>query len=320
MLPYGDILSVVLSQFSRLTIGGHKMNKLGAVAFSILAVFLLIAPHAGSESELQPVVGLYTFGGAERGNEFGLTSPNTSSTHFVPAPAGGIGGTEVFGLYPLTKTWGIQGSLLNQGGRGGYRLGVSAGPVYAYGSGKVGLFTDYIYQNSGGNNFVYLRGLWSHYFQNWDLVFSYSQPVNSVQHDIVTIRSPEQNRCERFPPPRKKAVPAINQLTGFVRIYPTEKSEFTLGLLVNSFAGSDRNKTGTGFGGVFGAAVQLTDWLLLRPVQGQMDTRERYRITSGLQFIWTPGPKEKPERLLGEDRDTNFALASAGSAAITSPL
>jgi hypothetical protein len=295
------------------------MNRLGTVTLSILAVFLLTAPHAGSESELQPVVGLYTFGGAERGNEFGLTSPSTSSTHFVPAPAGAIGGTEVFGLYPFTKTLGIQGSLLNQGGRGGYRLGVSAGPVYDYGSGKVGLFTDYIYQNRGGNSFVYLRGLWSHYFENWDLVFSYSQPVNSVQHDIVTIRSPEQNSCEPFPPPRKKAVPAINQLTGFVKVY-RENMQFTAGALVNSFAGPDRNKTGTGFGGVFGAAVQLTDWLVLRAVEGQMDTRERYRITSGLQFIWTPARKEKPERLLGEDRDTNFALASAGSASITSPL
>jgi hypothetical protein len=294
------------------------MNKLGTVAFSIVALLLLTSSHAGSESELQPVMGLYTFGGAERGNEFGLVSPRTSSTHFVPAPAGGIGGTEVFGLYPLTKSWGIQGSFLNQGGRGGYRLGVSAGPVYDYGSGKVGVFTDYVYQHQGSNNFVYLRGQWSHYFQNWDLVFSYSQPVNSVQHDSVVIRTPE-SRCVPSPPPSKKAVPAINQLTGFARIYPTERIEFTLGLLVNSFAGPDRNKTGTGFGGVFGAAVQLTDWLVLRPVQGQMDTRERYRITSGLQFIWTPGPKEKPERLLGEDRDTNFALASAGSATITSP-
>ncbi len=297
------------------------MNKLGTVAFSIVALLLLTGSHAGSESELQPVVGLYTFGGAERGNDLGLTSRETSSTHFVPASAGGIGGTEVFGLYPFTKTLGIQGSLLNQGGNGGYLLGVSAGPVYDYGSGKVGLFTDYLYRNRGGNNFVYLRGQWAHYFQSWDLVFSYSQPVNSVQHDVVVIRSPEENPCAARPPtPKKKAVPAINQLLGFARVYPTERTEFTLGLLVNSFAGPNYKKTGTGFGGVFGAAVQLTDWLVLRPVQGQMDTRERYRITSGLQFTWTPARKEKPERLLGEvDRDTNFALASAGSTSITSP-
>jgi len=213
-------------------------------------------------------------------------------------------------------TLGIQGGLLNQGGRGGYRLGLSAGPVYDYGSGKVGLFTDYIYQNRGGNNYVYLRGQWSHYFQSWDLVFSYSQPVNSVQHDIVSIQDFDQG-C-RFISTRK-AAPTINQLMGFVRIYPTERSEFTLGFLVNSFAGPDRNKTGTGFGGVFGATVQLTDWLLLRAVEGQMDTRERYRITSGLQFTWTPARKEKPERLIGEERDTNFALASAFSSSIANP-
>jgi hypothetical protein len=302
------------------------MNKLGTVVFSIVALLLLIGSHAGSaESELQPVVGLYTFGGAERGNDLGLVDRNASSTHFVPASAGGIGGAEVFGLYPLTKSWGIQGSLLNQGGNGGYLLGVSAGPVYDYGSGKVGLFTDYVHQKRGSNNFVYLRGQWAHYFQSWDLVFSYSNPVNRVQHDVVVIESPEGGQCGAArgfvdPPPRKKAVPAINQLMGFARFYPTERTEFTLGLLVNSFAGPDYKKTGTVFGGVFGAAVQLTDWLVLRPVQGQMDTRERYRITSGLQFFWTPARKEKPERLLGEvDRDTNFALASAGSTSITSP-
>jgi len=288
------------------------MNKLGTVAFSIVALLLLIGSHAGSESELQPVVGLYGFGGAERGNDRGINGP-----------AGAIGGTEVFGLYPFTETFGIQGGLLNQGGRGGYRLGVSAGPVYDYGSGKVGLFTDYIYQKRGSNNFVYLRGQWSHYFQNWDLVFSYSQPVNSVQHgpgtETITTQKPPPLCAESNVRKKSTAAPAINQLTGFARIYPTERIEVTLGLLVNSFAGPDHNKTGTGFGGVFGAAVQLTDWLLLRPVQGQMDTRERYRITSGLEFIWTPARKEKPERLLGEERDTNFALASVGSTFISDP-
>ena len=286
------------------------MKKIPTVTFSIVALLIFLAPHAGAD--LKPVVGLHAFGGAERGNGQG-----------IDGPAGAIGGTEVFGLYPLTKTFGLQGSLLNQGGRGGYRLGVSLGPVFDYSSGKVGLFTDYIHQERGSNNFVYLRGQWAHYFQNFDLVVSYSHPVNSVQHTRSTVtdtRFVDGTSCGApdVTQTRTRKVnvssPAMNELKTYARIYPTQRTEVTLGVLVNSFAGPDRNKTETGVGGVFGASVQLFDWLVFRAVQGQMDTRERYRITSGLEFIWTPEKVDKPERLLGEEgKDTTFALASAAT-------
>jgi hypothetical protein len=281
------------------------MKKLWTRTFAIAVILMLFASHA--ESELQPVVGLNAFGGAERGNAEGVNSP-----------AGAIGGTELFGLYPFTNAFGIQGGLLNQGGRGGYRLGVSAGPVFDYGSGKVGLFTDYIHQQQGDLNFIYLRGQWAHYFQNFDLIFSYSQPVNSVQHSTVAdSRLVDATACGLGVIPqtrtRKVSAPAINELKTYARIYPTERTELQLGFLVNSFAGPDRNKTGTGFGGVFGASVQLFDWLVFRAVQGQMDTRERYRITSGLEVVWSPQKTDKPERLRGEEgKDSTFALASTG--------
>jgi hypothetical protein len=108
---------------------------------------------------------------------------------------------------------------------------------------------------------------------------------------------------------------SINELKGVVRYYPTPKLEFNAGLLVNSFAGPDRNKTGTGFGGVFGVAFQALDWLIIRPVQGQMDTRERYRITSGLEFVWAPTTTDQPhDRNRAQERDTAFSVASAAGA------
>lgn len=280
---------------------------------------ILIFFASSAESDLEPVAGLNAFGGAERGNSQGITSP-----------AGAIGGTEVFGLYPFTKTFGIQGGLLNQGGRGGYRLGISAGPVFDYGAGKVGLFADYVYQNQGSNNYIYIRPQWSHYFQNWDLVVSYSQPVNSVQHTFGEVRQTIFDDCGIGRPPGtpfdtritkiKKSAPAINELKAFGRIYPTNRTEITLGLLVNSFAGPDRNETGTGFGGIFGASIQLLDWMILRPIQGQMDTRERYRITSGVEFIWTPAKEQKRERLLGTEKETSFELASSSFTSIGGDL
>jgi hypothetical protein len=273
------------------------MRKFLSMILSTLMALTLMVPSVGSE--LQPVVGLTLFGGAERG----------SDDH-----AGAMGGSELLGLYPVTRSWGIQGSLLNQGGIGGYRFGLSAGPVYDYNSGKVGLFADYVHRNTGNNNFFFLRGVWSHYFENFDLVLSYTQPVHSVQHTPKTVIDTERPGDNCGDPPQARTVdakePSINELKGILRYYPTPKIELNGGLLVNSFAGPDRNKTGTGFGGVFGVAFQALDWLIIRPVQGQMDTRERYRITSGIELVWAPA-QEPYSRQRAQERDNAFSVASA---------
>ncbi len=271
------------------------MKKACFIAISIVMMVTLLVPPAGSD--LQPVVGLTLFGGAERG----------SDVH-----ADGIGGTEILGLLPLGKRFGLQGSLLNQGGHGGYKLGVSAGPVYAYDSGKFGLFGDYVHRNRGDNNFFFLRGVWSHYFENFDLVLSYTQPVHSVQRTSRTVVDTITDCGVTTFQKRVVSVkePSINELKGVVRYYPSEKVELNAGLLVNSFAGPDRNKTGTGFGGVFGAAFQVLDWLIIRPVQGQMDTRERYRITSGVELVWAPTP-EAHSTSRAQSKDSAFSVASA---------
>jgi hypothetical protein len=292
------------------------MKRFGSVALSALALLLFTA-HA--RSDLQPVVGLHAFGGAERGHLRGVDDRSN-----------GIGGAELFGLYPFTPTFGLQGSLLNQGGESGYRLGVSAGPVFAYGSGKVGMFGDYVYNRRDSLDFFYVRGQWAHYFQNFDLVFSYSHPVGSTQRrKVVDRRTVLDPLIDPDDPDlgtecgigdqvqtrtRSASVPTINEFKSYVRIYPTQRTEVTLGFLVNSFAGPDRNRTGTGFGGVFGASLQLYDWLVFRALQGQIDTRERYRITSGLEFVWTPVKTDKPDRLRAEEeKDTSFAVASAAT-------
>jgi hypothetical protein len=111
---------------------------------------------------------------------------------------------------------------------------------------------------------------------------------------------------------RNTSEPSINELKGIVRYYPTSKIELNAGLLVNSFAGPDRNQTGTGFGGVFGAAIQVLDWLIIRPVQGQMDTRERYRVTSGIEFVWAPA-QEPQSRHRVQEKDAAFSVANSAS-------
>jgi hypothetical protein len=264
----------------------------------VITTTMLVAPVG---SELKPVVGLMLFGGAERGNETGTGDGDASA----------IGGSELLGLLPLGQRFGLQGSLTNQGGHGGYRFGLSAGPVYAYDSGKFGLFGDYVFRNRGDNNFFYLRGVWSHYFENFDTVLSYSQPAHSVQRTPIRVGLPAcgPNVVQTF----DVREPSINELKGMVRYYVTPEIELNGGFLVNSFAGPDRNKTGTGFGGVFGAAIQVFDWLIVRPVQGQMDTRERYRIISGVEFVWAPPEKVPEARRRVQERESAFSVASAPS-------
>ena len=69
------------------------MEKVISTILSILVMATLVVPPA--RSELRPVVGLTLFGGAERG---------------IDEHAGAIGGSELLGLYPLSQTWGVQGS------------------------------------------------------------------------------------------------------------------------------------------------------------------------------------------------------------------
>ena len=256
----------------------------------LLSGLMIFSPVATSNAAgLQPVVSVNLFGGAERGND---------------EPAGGIGGGELLGMLPLGDRIGLQGSLLSQGGNGGYRLGVTGGPVYAYSSGKIGLFGDYVHRFRDDTDFVYVRGAWSHYFKDFDFLLSYSQPVNDVQHTTRSIS------CfgSSF---RVRAVqPAINELKAVVRYYPNQKTEFNAGFLVNSFAGPHHDDPGTGYGGVFGFAYQVLDWLIVRPVQGQMDTQNRYRITSGVELVWSP--LQQYERGGSEKSSSSFATPTGG--------
>jgi hypothetical protein len=114
-------------------------------------------------------------------------------------------------------------------------------------------------------------------------------------------------------PGGRQKILSINELKGLVRVYPTQNTELDVGALVNSFAGPDRNETGTGVGGVLGASFKVTDFLVLNLFQGQMDSRSRYRVTSGLQFFWSPAKTDKRGVANRPDNFESFAMAGAVS-------
>lgn len=216
----------------------------------IACVFLSI--HDSRAVDLKPVGGITAFGGAERNGD----------------AASGIGGIDLLGLMPVGKDVGIQGGLQFSGGQG-FRFGLNAGPVLNFTSGKAGLFVDYEHRAREDFNYVGIRGIGGYYFDKFDALLSYSQPVCCVK----------RSGGDKFT--------AINELQTLLRFYPTNEIELNAGFLVNSFAGPGHNENGgTGVGGIFGASFKLFDPVVIQLVQAKIDNRERYRVTSGIQFIW----------------------------------
>jgi hypothetical protein len=220
-------------------------------------LFILISQLFGFNSiyavDLKPVGSITAYGGAER-------DPDHS--------ASGIGGVDGLGLLPITKSIGIQGGLSFSGGQG-FKFGLNSGPVFNFDSGKVGLFADYEHRARDDYNYFGLRGIGGYYFNQFDALLSYSQPVSSVHRSDG-----------------RKTV-GINELQGVLRYYPTNEIEVNGGILVNSFAGPGRNDNGgTGVGGSFGVSFKIFDPIVLQLVQAKLDNRDRYRVTSGIQIIW----------------------------------
>ena len=203
--------------------------------------------------DLKPVAGITGFGGAEKGSG---------------GSASGIGGIDTLGLLPLSRNIGLQGGLTLSGGQG-FKLGLNAGPVLNFDSGKLGLFVDYEHRAREDYNYVGLRGIGGYYFDRFDALLSYSQPVSSVKRV------------------NGSKLTGINELHGVLRFYPTNEIEVNGGVLVNSFAGPGHHENGgSGVGGSFGVSFKLFDPGVLQLVQAKIDNRERYRVTSGIQIIW----------------------------------
>jgi hypothetical protein len=281
----------------------------------VLALVASVFFHHEVSADITPVAGVTVFGGAERGTD---------------SKAGGIGGVELFGLAPISPNWGIQGSLGYVGRSDSHRALLSAGPVFGYSSGKVGLFVDFEYKHSdlahinpaleflrdrGGqdNYFFFIRGVWTHYFEAFDLLLSYSQPVHKIQNSTALEFDANAN-----PPCFPKHDLTINDLRGVLRFYPTAGTEINVGMLVNSFAGPTRNESKTGVGGILGASWQISGPFIWNIFQGQMDSRSRYLVTSGLQYAWTPAAPASSQTAAAKPLRETAIMARLDSSAVGS--
>jgi hypothetical protein len=229
-----------------------------------VAVAVLLMTARAELAGMEPVGKASISGGAEK--EAGT-------------PAGGRVTGELLGVVPLGQNFGLQGVASYVGGRGS-RFGLSAGPVFDFGSGKAGLFLAYQYRSFNSNNFLHLRPSVSFYLPQANINLFYSHPISSPQRD------------------GSGAEYGINQLQGTFSYFPAtdlasfmtkDNVEFTLGLQANSFAGAGSGEIPNGVGPVFGFAFKPTQMIEVNLLKGTIDHHGRYRVQTGLAFYFNHG-------------------------------
>jgi hypothetical protein len=272
------------------------MKLLDGLMAILVSVFVL-AP-AAAFAELERLGKVSVFGGAEK--EEG-------------APAGGRAVVEAAGVLPLSPVFGLQGIGHFVGGRQA-RYGLSGGPIFSWNGGKAGVFVNYQHRELRENNFVFFRPSIALYFDQANLDLWYSQPVSSPQRSGTSVEY------------------GINQLQGTFNLFPAadlnrymrkDNLELTVGLQANTFAGAGSGKlNGAGIGPVVGLAFMPAQNLVVNLFRVTGDSRDRYRVDSGIQFFFAKGAstlKELRRRSLEPNRDAPGNIGAIVRPAAPSP-
>jgi hypothetical protein len=232
-------------------------QRITSLLLAILT-FHVWAPTAKAAG-IEPLGRVELFGGAEK--EAGTS-------------AGGRGGLELLGIIPLTQNLGLQSVGHYVGGRGS-RFGLSAGPVYDFGSAKAGFFTAYQYRSHNDNHFVHLRPSVTFYMPHANVNLFYSHPVSSAQRSGGSVERGINHLQATF-----NYFPAAD-LASFMR---KDNVELTLGLQANSFAGAGSGKIPNGVGPVFGFSFMPVQNFEVNLVKGTVDHHGRYRVGIGVSY------------------------------------
>ena len=195
---------------------------------------------------------------------------------------GGTGGPkgtiEALGVVPLWGNLGVQG-LAHYVGGSGSRYGISAGPVYAWGGGKAGIFVNYQHRTFNSNNFVHVIPALALYFDQMNLNLWYAQPVSSPQRDGNGRVEYGQNKLQA----------AVSYFAGsdWASFLKKDNVEVIFGVQVNTFAGAGRERLeSAGVGPVLGLALMPVKDVAVNVFHVTFDNRSTYRVTSGLEFFF----------------------------------
>ena len=195
---------------------------------------------------------------------------------------GGTGGPrgtiEALGVVPLWGNLGVQG-LAHYVGGSGSRLGISAGPVYAWGGGKAGIFVNYQHRTFESNNFVHVIPALALYFDQMNLNLWYAQPVSSPQRDGNGRVQYGQNKLQA----------TVSYFAGsdWASFLKKDNVEVVFGVQANTFAGAGRAKLeSAAVGPVLGLSFMPAKDVGVNVFHATFDNRSAYRVTSGLEFFF----------------------------------
>ena len=242
-------------------------NTLCALVVVAVAIFFL-----ASRAELagiEPVGKLSVEVGAEKEEGFG---------------AGARASLGAMGVMPVVGDFGLQARAHYVGGFGS-RFGLSAGPLFAFDSGKAGLFVAYEHRTFNSNNFVYLRPSVAFYLSQANINLYYSHPVSNPQRDSQSMGVFNDQRVQY----------GVNQLVGTFNYFPgfdlapfltKDNVEIMIGVQGNSFGGPGSHNLQSGVGPMFGLAFMPVKGWEVNLVKGTIDNHGRYRVFSGISFYF----------------------------------
>jgi hypothetical protein len=264
------------------------MKKLAGAIFGFLMLALWL-PKVANVADVDWLGRISALGGAES------ESSNRKSESWQ-GNAHGLGTMQGLGVIPITPAFGLQvgGGV---GGGNGVKLDLQAGPIFGFSTGKVGILWGTVIHRGPNaslessccnNNRIiwnnWLRPAASFYFPGMNLDVWYSQPIGGVQK--ITRNSGD----ESF-----KGIVGVSEgriaLNWFPSFIMKDNLELTAGFQITALtgAGNGKHDVPMGVGGVAGMAVMPWQNLEVQLFKAQMDNRNRYRVTSGLQYYFNKG-------------------------------
>jgi hypothetical protein len=263
------------------------MKKLAGAIFALLMLGLTL-PKVANVADVDWLGRISGLGGAER-----ESWRVKESSGALGGTGHGIGQFEGLGVIPITPFAGLQLS----GGVGGgdnVKLFFQGGPIFGWGTGKAGVFwgTQVRHYASSGTECCqgradrtiwdnWIRPAASFYFTDMNLDIWYSQPVGGSNRLLASGGDQAAKRMVKVSEGRL----ALNWFPSF---FMKDNTELTLGVHVTALSGADSRTNGVpmGVGPVAGMAVMPWQNLEVQLFKAQIDNRNRYRVTSGLQYYF----------------------------------
>jgi hypothetical protein len=263
------------------------MKKLASAIFGFLMLALWL-PKVANVADVDWLGRISALGGAESESENRKSAAWGGSAH-------GFGTMQGLGVIPITPFMGLQlgGGV---GGGDGVKLDFQGGPLFGWPGGKVGVFwATVVHRYPGGlgssehnerriawNNWI--RPAAAFYLPGMNIDVWYSHPIGGTQ------KFGRNSADDTF-----KGLVGLSEgrvaVNWFPPFFMKDNLEITLGAHVTGATGAHNRDSDVpmGVGPVAGMAIMPWQNFEVQLFKAQMDNRNRYRVSSGLQFYFNRG-------------------------------